>query len=211
MTPNFTYLRSNSSFPFAQIPESAHFHLWMWMWCAGADWKVAPHRRCHAVEIDTDVMRSSTLLGRRGWLRRESIKGRDGRGEEVGAGGLLSFVFILTQRKVKKAACDWREDWCGKQPPPLRVRRSGNPQREQRLILSPDGDKACFSHRVIWDYEGYCAGPVRLYWCRWQDGDVGIGSTDWSWGKKKKKKMERQRLARCCCLVPPIPGREAAL
>ena len=58
------------------------------------------------IQIDTDVLRSSTLFGRRGWLRWESIKGtRRDRG-----GRLLSLVFILTQHQVKKAACDRRED-----------------------------------------------------------------------------------------------------
>lgn len=56
------------------------------------------------VQIDTDVRRSSTLFGRGGWLQWESIKGMH---RDQGEGGrLLSLVFILTQRKVQKAACD---------------------------------------------------------------------------------------------------------
>lgn len=66
------------------------------------------------IQIDTDVLRSSSMFVRRGWLRWESIKGmlcdRGGR--------LLSLVFILTQHKVKKAACDRKEDWCAEYPPP---------------------------------------------------------------------------------------------
>lgn len=56
------------------------------------------------VQIDTDVQRSSTLFGRGVRLRWESIKGMHcDQGERD---RLLSLVFILTQRKVKKAACD---------------------------------------------------------------------------------------------------------
>lgn len=144
-------------------------------------------------QIDTDVLRSSTLFALRGWQRWESIKGN----AAWWGGRLLSLVFILTQRKVKKAACDRREDWCAKTPHSpalspslflLPIRRSGIPQSEQRLILSPPRDRACCSH-IGWDEtfrEGLLGSSIvqgqwDWYWWRWQDGDVGIGRTDWTW------------------------------
>lgn len=126
------------------------------------------------IQIDTDVLRSSSMFVRRGWLRWESIKGmlcdRGGR--------LLSLVFILTQHKVKKAACDRKEDWCAEYPPPpppaplfllfllppLGIWPSGIPQSE-RLILSPPRDRPCFSHRVIWDFQRGSGG--RIVQGRW--------------------------------------------
>lgn len=149
--------------------------------------------------------------GRGGWLRWESIKGmhRD-RG-----GRLLSLVFILTQRKVKKAACDRREDWCAEYPPPpfplpyLTVRDST--ERAEIDSLPTQRYRACFSHRVIWDFQrrsggcggdvegrragGYCAGEVGLvlvemtgWWCGDRQGWLELRE---KW--KTETEMEKQR------------------
>lgn len=113
-------------------------------------------------QIDTDVSRFCALFGCRGWLLRESIKGmlcdRGGR--------LLSLVFILTQHKVKKAACDQREDWCAEYPPSLSslhpIWPSGIPQSEQRLILSPLRDIGLVFHTGRYETfrEGLAVGAV---------------------------------------------------
>lgn len=165
------------------------------------------------IQIDTDVLRSSALFGRRGWLRWESIKGmlwdRGGR--------LLSLVFILTQHKVKKAACDRREDWCPEYPPQPRtpllllplflpIWPSGIPQSEQRLILSPPRDIGLVFH-IGW-YETfreglvvgmgeYCAGVVGLvlvemtgWWCGDRQGWLELRE---KW--KTETEMEKQRRA----------------
>lgn len=136
---------------------------------------------------------------------------------------LLSLVFILTQHKVKKAACDRREDWCAEYTPPppffllvllppLGISDGQGFHRASRDWFPPPlqpRDRACFSHRVIWDFqrgsggdgegEGgmgrYCAGAVGLvlvemtgWWC----GD----RQDWLELRKKwKTETEMEKLA----------------
>lgn len=157
------------------------------------------------IQIDTDVLCSSTLSGRRGWLQWESIKGMlcDW------GGRLLSLVFILTQHKVQKAACDRREDWCAEYPPPasfpppssgyLTVRDSTeradwfSPHPEIGLVFHI-GWYETFREGLAWGVWVYCAGAVGLvlvemtgWWC----GD----RQDWLELRKKWKtetEMEKQ-------------------
>lgn len=115
--------------------------------------------------------RCSTPFGRRGWLR---LGNRYGECSVIGGGEkswLLSFVFMLTQHKVKKAACDRREDWCAEQPtllsplPPLYLTVRDSTERAEIDSLPTQRYRACFSHGVIWDSE-------RV----WRTGRDGMGS-----------------------------------
>lgn len=137
----------------------------------------------------TDWYRCAMLLYT-AWTQRVAALGIN-KGNALWSGGrLLYFVVILTQHKVKKAACNWREDWCAKCPPPFSllppfgIWRSGIPQRERRLILSTPRDRACFSHRVIWDFQRGSGGWGRRRYCAAVVGLVLVEMTGWWCGDR---------------------------
>lgn len=180
------------------------------------------------IQIDTDVLCSSTLLGHRGWLRWESIKGM-----LCDWGGRL-FVFCCypDSAQSQKGSMQPKGRLMCQIPPspffflsPLGIWRSGIPQSEQRLILPPPRDRACFSRRVIWDFQrgsggegrgGHCAvGLVLVEMTGWWCGD----RQDWL-ELRKKCKTETDGKAGACslrlkglarCLIPTILSPETTL